>query len=170
VKLLTRSFASCECARETMGKKGNKQSQSVGPNKRASYQEEHDVDEVLASTPLLGGTSYAPVGQRLEEETSVEILDSDSTRIPIQDDDHGPYNHHKDDDTSSLNSHDEPHFGNAEVVRDIVIGLSDGLTVPFALAAGLATLNNSHLVVTAGLAGMIAFFELFKCNVLTYGV
>ena len=44
----------------------------------------------------------------------------------------------------------------ADVVRDIVIGLSDGLTVPFALAAGLATLNSSRLVVTAGMAEVVA--------------
>ena len=37
-----------------------------------------------------------------------------------------------------------------------MIGLSDGLTVPFALAAGLATLDNSKLVVTAGLAEVVA--------------
>ena len=54
---------------------------------------------------------------------------------------------------SPKEGHSEPHFGSAEVVRDIVIGLSDGLTVPFALAAGLATLDNSQLVVTAGMAG-----------------
>jgi hypothetical protein len=52
--------------------------------------------------------------------------------------------------------HKEPHFGGAEIVRDVVIGLSDGLTVPFALAAGLATLDNSRLVVTAGLAEVVA--------------
>ncbi|KAI8928803.1 VIT family-domain-containing protein [Entophlyctis helioformis] len=43
-----------------------------------------------------------------------------------------------------------------DVVRDIIIGLSDGLTVPFALAAGLAALNNSKLVVLAGLAEIAA--------------
>lgn len=57
---------------------------------------------------------------------------------------------------ASLSSHAEPHFGNAEVIRDVIIGLSDGLTVPFALAAGLASLNNSRLVVTAGLAEIVA--------------
>ncbi|TPX34071.1 hypothetical protein SmJEL517_g03256 [Synchytrium microbalum] len=58
--------------------------------------------------------------------------------------------------SSSNNSHVEPHFGAAEVVRDIIIGLSDGLTVPFALAAGLSSLNNTHLVVTAGFAEIVA--------------
>ena len=43
------------------------------------------------------------------------------------------------------------------MVRDMVIGLADGLTVPFALAAGLAgTLSASHLVVIAGLAEIAA--------------
>jgi VIT1/CCC1 family predicted Fe2+/Mn2+ transporter len=61
-----------------------------------------------------------------------------------------------DDDAASCSSHTEPHFGSAEVIRDIIVGLSDGLTVPFALAAGLAALNNSRLVVTAGLAEIVA--------------
>ena len=58
-------------------------------------------------------------------------------------------------------SHPEHHFNSSEANRDIVIGLSDGLTVPFALAAGLAgavtnVANPSHLVVTAGLAEIAA--------------
>jgi hypothetical protein len=52
--------------------------------------------------------------------------------------------------------HIEPHFMSADIVRDVVIGLADGLTVPFALAAGLATLDNNQLVVTAGLAEVVA--------------
>jgi vacuolar iron transporter family protein len=54
-------------------------------------------------------------------------------------------------------AHTEKHFTASETVRDIVIGMSDGLTVPFALAAGLsgATLA-SHIVVTAGLAEIVA--------------
>jgi VIT1/CCC1 family predicted Fe2+/Mn2+ transporter len=41
-------------------------------------------------------------------------------------------------------------------VRDVVIGLSDGLTVPFALAAGLSGVAASHIVVVAGLAEIAA--------------
>jgi VIT1/CCC1 family predicted Fe2+/Mn2+ transporter len=53
--------------------------------------------------------------------------------------------------------HPEHHFQSTETVRDIVIGLSDGLTVPFALAAGLSgAVANSHLVVLAGLAEIAA--------------
>ncbi|EDR10487.1 uncharacterized protein LACBIDRAFT_325140 [Laccaria bicolor S238N-H82] len=43
-----------------------------------------------------------------------------------------------------------------DVVRDVVIGLSDGLTVPFALAAGLSSLGESKLVVLGGIAELIA--------------
>jgi len=46
--------------------------------------------------------------------------------------------------------HVEHHFMGSEVVRDVVIGMSDGLTVPFALAAGLSGIANSTAIVTTG--------------------
>jgi vacuolar iron transporter family protein len=53
--------------------------------------------------------------------------------------------------------HVEQHFTAGEAVRDVVIGMSDGLTVPFALAAGLSgAVAVSHVVVTAGLAEVAA--------------
>ncbi|HUK61751.1 MAG TPA: VIT1/CCC1 transporter family protein [Dongiaceae bacterium] len=53
--------------------------------------------------------------------------------------------------------HVEQHFTAGETVRDIVIGMSDGLTVPFALAAGLSgAIANTHVVITAGLAEIAA--------------
>jgi VIT1/CCC1 family predicted Fe2+/Mn2+ transporter len=53
--------------------------------------------------------------------------------------------------------HHEQHFQSSDSVRDVVIGLSDGLTVPFALAAGLAgALAATRLVVLAGLAEIAA--------------
>jgi VIT1/CCC1 family predicted Fe2+/Mn2+ transporter len=53
--------------------------------------------------------------------------------------------------------HVERHFTASEVVRDVVIGMSDGLTVPFALAAGLSgAIAQSRLIVTAGLAEIAA--------------
>jgi len=53
--------------------------------------------------------------------------------------------------------HSEAHFTSTEIVRDIVIGMSDGLTVPFALAAGLsAAIDSSAIIVTAGLAEVAA--------------
>lgn len=53
--------------------------------------------------------------------------------------------------------HVEKHFTAGESVRDVVIGMSDGLTVPFALAAGLSgAVTAARLVVTAGLAEVAA--------------
>ena len=53
--------------------------------------------------------------------------------------------------------HIERHFTASEVVRDVVIGMSDGLTVPFALAAGLTgAISSSRIIVTAGLAEIAA--------------
>jgi vacuolar iron transporter family protein len=54
-------------------------------------------------------------------------------------------------------SHTEKHFMAGDAVRDIVIGMSDGLTVPFALAAGLTgAISQTHLIVTAGFAEIAA--------------
>ena len=53
--------------------------------------------------------------------------------------------------------HVEQHFTASETVRDVVIGMSDGLTVPFALAAGLSgAVASSGIIVTAGLAEIAA--------------
>jgi len=54
-------------------------------------------------------------------------------------------------------THKEHHFQASDTVRDVVIGMSDGLTVPFALAAGLSGANvPSSVVVLAGLAEIAA--------------
>lgn len=56
-----------------------------------------------------------------------------------------------------MKSHVEKHFTASEAVRDVVIGMSDGLTVPFALAAGLTgAISQTHLIVTAGFAEIAA--------------
>jgi len=53
--------------------------------------------------------------------------------------------------------HIEKHFTAGDTVRDVVIGMSDGLTVPFALAAGLTgAISSSHIVITAGFAEIAA--------------
>ena len=53
--------------------------------------------------------------------------------------------------------HVERHFTSSEKVRDIVIGMADGLTVPFALAAGLSgVVESTGVVITAGLAEVAA--------------
>lgn len=56
-----------------------------------------------------------------------------------------------------LTPHLEKHFTGSETIRDIVIGMSDGLTVPFALTAGLSgAVDASTIVITAGLAEIAA--------------
>src|SRR3979411_1088373 len=51
----------------------------------------------------------------------------------------------------------ESHFTAGETLRDIVIGMSDGLTVPFALAAGLSgAVTNSSIIIIAGVAEIAA--------------
>ena len=53
--------------------------------------------------------------------------------------------------------HIEKHFQSSLVVRDVVIGMADGLTVPFALAAGLSgAVDASHVIIIAGLAEVAA--------------
>jgi len=53
--------------------------------------------------------------------------------------------------------HVEKHFTATATVRDVVIGMADGLTVPFALAAGLAAaVSSTKIIVTAGLAEIVA--------------
>ncbi len=58
---------------------------------------------------------------------------------------------------SQLVPHVERHFTSTELIRDIVIGMSDGLTVPFALAAGLSgAVSQGKIVLVAGLAEIAA--------------
>jgi len=53
--------------------------------------------------------------------------------------------------------HIEKHFTASETVRDVVIGMADGLTVPFALAAGLSgAVSSTNVIVVAGLAEIAA--------------
>ena len=53
--------------------------------------------------------------------------------------------------------HEEKHIQSSDLIRDVVIGMSDGLTVPFALAAGLTgAVTNSSIIVIAGIAEIVA--------------
>lgn len=57
----------------------------------------------------------------------------------------------------SKSLHQEKHLKSSEFITDIVIGMSDGLTVPFALAAGLSgAVDSNSLVITAGVAEIVA--------------
>lgn len=60
-------------------------------------------------------------------------------------------------DTHLHHNHTEQHLRSSDMLKDIVIGMSDGLTVPFALAAGLSgAVSNSHIIVIAGIAEICA--------------
>src|SRR5436189_1871462 len=53
--------------------------------------------------------------------------------------------------------HKEEHLKSSDLLRDVVIGMSDGLTVPFALAAGLSgAVDSTHIIVIAGIAEIAA--------------
>lgn len=66
---------------------------------------------------------------------------------------HDADHHH----SHAASHHAEEHFIQSEIVRDVVLGAADGLTVPFALAAGLAgAISATHIVVVAGLAEIAA--------------
>jgi VIT1/CCC1 family predicted Fe2+/Mn2+ transporter len=55
------------------------------------------------------------------------------------------------------NMHKEEHLRSSDFITDIVIGMSDGLTVPFALAAGLSgAVQSNSVVITAGIAEIVA--------------
>ena len=60
--------------------------------------------------------------------------------------------------TTEVNdTHKEEHLRSSEFITDIVIGMSDGLTVPFALAAGLSgAVQSNSVVITAGIAEIVA--------------
>lgn len=55
-----------------------------------------------------------------------------------------------------MSNHKEEHKTSSELVRDCIIGMADGLTVPFALTAGLSALGSSKLVVIGGLAELFS--------------
>ena len=60
-------------------------------------------------------------------------------------------------DTHLHHDHTESHLKSSDLLRDVVIGMSDGLTVPFALAAGLSgAVDNSSIIVIAGIAEIAA--------------
>jgi vacuolar iron transporter family protein len=60
-------------------------------------------------------------------------------------------------DTHLHHDHIESHLKSSDALRDIVIGMSDGLTVPFALAAGLSgVVSSSSIIVIAGIAEICA--------------
>jgi vacuolar iron transporter family protein len=57
---------------------------------------------------------------------------------------------------SRVNIHKEPHKSHGDLIRDSIIGFSDGITVPFALTAGLSSLGDTKIVILGGIAELFA--------------
>lgn len=90
-----------------------------------------------------------PDEQEMEKPTeSFNTESSNQTRIPHR------------EELKGLKEHIEEHFDRPEIVRDCILGLSDGLTVPFALAAGLSSLGDSRIVIYGGIAGTLILYKL----------
>lgn len=68
----------------------------------------------------------------------------------------GRCNSHDDSTTTVDSSGSTRSRINPRIVSDAILGLSDGLTVPFALSAGLSALGNTKVVVLGGLAELAA--------------
>ncbi|KAF9224853.1 DUF125-domain-containing protein [Gyrodon lividus] len=92
---------------------------------------------------------------RLRSKPPVWPLDSSSDAVPLpaKCDRHGRQGGVC---CKELKDEDDRTLVDPDIVRDVVIGLSDGLTVPFALTAGLSSLGESRLVVLGGIAELIA--------------
>lgn len=114
------------------------------------------------SAPLLGGNgnrngnrngngAAEPAVERAPP-SAPALLRPNALKRPSQKYGTSPHSHtHQDPDP-----HAETHSNNGDMIRDITIGFADGLTVPFALTAGLSSLGSTRLVVIGGLAELFS--------------
>ena len=87
---------------------------------------------------------YVPIPEKTATDLSEKQFDLESTGSDIS-------------ETSTLAGSEKPSFkADSRVISDAIIGLSDGLTVPFALTAGLSALGDTKVVIYGGLAELIA--------------
>ncbi|CAN8098153.1 unnamed protein product [Discula destructiva] len=106
------------------------------------------------TTPLLPNGRHGaadPAVERAPLDHGHALLRPDALKRPSMK--VGAYSHHHHDESSS---HDELHSNNGSLIRDITIGFADGLTVPFALTAGLSSLGSTQIVVIGGLAELFS--------------
>lgn len=102
-------------------------------NGNSTEQEINQIDHLI-------DTNYGAVTDRAQQVSNEELLMSISS------------NKQEDDENQ------EGFFSKFDprVMSDVIIGLSDGLTVPFALTAGLSSLGDSKLVITGGMAELVS--------------
>lgn len=112
------------------------------------------------TAPLLTSDSQSITSQVGYGTTATNSnIDLESARARRASNSSGKLNLSMDKDTQSSDSQTHRGFFNSvdpRVISDLVIGLSDGLTVPFALTAGLSSLGDSKLVITGGFAELIS--------------
>ncbi|KAJ4393282.1 Protein ccc1 [Gnomoniopsis smithogilvyi] len=106
-------------------------------------------------TPLIpnGRNGAAEPAVERNPSTNQALLRPDALRRPSMK--AGSYAHHPGHHDDS-DSHSESHSNNGSLIRDITIGFADGLTVPFALTAGLSSLGSTKIVVIGGLAELFS--------------
>ncbi|CEI93218.1 Putative Ccc1p [Rhizopus microsporus] len=98
-------------------------------------EEKHKIEEYDEEF-ILSSSSSASSSTSFEESTKSRI----------------PHREH----LKGVKEHIEEHFDRPELIKDCILGLSDGLTVPFALAAGLSSLGDSRIVIFGGLAELVS--------------
>lgn len=101
------------------------------------------------STPLLWHTTEAPTATSGARYTSTDGDDDDIVEAC-------PTAQSGEVCCRLINKEDERTLIDPDLARDCIVGLSDGLTVPFALTAGLSSVGSSRLVVLAGLAELVS--------------
>lgn len=104
-------------------------------------------DEELARVDHLLNTNQSPYGSTDDPDRSQQIANEEAVLNAFK--------------STNLLFEDEEQNGffnkfDPRVMSDIIIGLSDGLTVPFALTAGLSSLGDSKLVITGGMAELVS--------------
>ena len=105
-------------------------------------EEEHQLMDCQSGSSF-DWTEEKPQERQQRAHSSFDVDLETGARIP----------HRQDLQRTRLKEHVEEHFERPELVRDCILGLSDGLTVPFALAAGLSSLGDNRIVIYGGLAG-----------------
>ena len=108
--------------------------------------------EPLLTRDSSGSTQYG--SSNIQQDLENDVADQSSTD-KLMDLTNQNYQHHHSTHSSSFVNRV---FGKIDprIISDMVIGLSDGLTVPFALTAGLSSLGDSKLVITGGFAELIS--------------
>lgn len=113
-------------------------------------------------SPPLSPTSLPNAGCDDNKSDYSDLVDEQTTLRPNGDGDDDDDDYNDDDIEAQLppKQFEDPNERgcrvNARIVSDAIIGLSDGLTVPFALTAGLSALGDTTVVVYGGLAELIA--------------